>query len=133
MLVCRIADLEVWRVAVWVEKNGDSVEEGLRIQLSRVKFSELYQIGDIHIDLSRHVVLDGSNEIRLSPTEFAILRRLVISDGAAVPYDELLGGTENGWLDEKDAPGLIRHQLRNLRMKIKRADVGEDLIVNVRG
>jgi len=109
-----------------VENNGDCVEKGLRIHLSSVKFSGQIQTDELHVDLSPCMVLVGCHEIRCSPIQFSLLRRWLLFDGAAVARDELLGRTESGGLDEKNASGRIRYQLRNLRIKWKRADVGED-------
>jgi DNA-binding response OmpR family regulator len=91
-----------------------------------------YEVGVLVIDLAyRQVTIDGQ-EIRLSPTEFDILQRLVLADGAVMDYEELLGYEEDEVLGDRDAAELLRYHIRNLRGKLKEADFDEELIVNVR-
>jgi two-component system response regulator VanR len=91
-----------------------------------------YEVDVLVIDLAyRQVTIDGQ-EIRLSPTEFDILQRLVLADGAVMDYEELLGYEEDEVLGDRDAAELLRYHIRNLRGKLKEADYDEELIVNVR-
>jgi len=91
-----------------------------------------YEVGALVIDLAyRQVMVDGQ-EVRLSPTEFDILQRLVLADGAVMDYEELLGYEEDEVLGDRDAAELLRYHIRNLRGKLKEADFDEELIVNVR-
>jgi DNA-binding response OmpR family regulator len=91
-----------------------------------------YEVGVLTIDLAyRQVMVDGQ-EIRLSPTEFDILQRLVLADGAVMDYEELLGYEEDEVLGDRDAAELLRYHIRNLRGKLKEVDYDEELIVNVR-
>jgi DNA-binding response OmpR family regulator len=91
-----------------------------------------YEVGDLTIDLSyRQVTVDGQ-EISLSPTEFDILQRLVLAEGAVIDYEALLGYDEDELLGNRDAAELLRYHIRNLRGKLKEADSADDLIVNVR-
>ena len=48
------------------------------------------QFGDIEIDLDGHVVRLRGVEVRLSPTEFAFLKQLVLNIGKVVPQRVLL-------------------------------------------
>jgi DNA-binding response OmpR family regulator len=91
-----------------------------------------YEVGDLTIDLAYRQVMVGGQEISLSPTEFDILQRLVLADGAVMDYEELLGYDEGEVLGNRDAAELLRYHIRNLRGKLKEADYGEELIVNVR-
>ena len=46
--------------------------------------------GDVEVDLAGHRVRRGTVEVRLTPTEFAVLRELVFSAGEVVTHRELL-------------------------------------------
>ena len=92
-----------------------------------------YIIGSVEVDLSSHIVTFYESEIDLSPTEFNILRELVVAEMAVVAYDDLLGYDEDVVMDNRDAAGLLRYHIRNLRRKLEEAGVEDDLIVNVRG
>jgi two-component system response regulator VanR len=91
-----------------------------------------YEVGDLVIDLSYRQVTVDEQEVKLSPTEFDILQRLVLADGAVIDYEELLGYDEDELLGSRDAAELLRYHIRNLRGKLKEAEGDEDLIVNVR-
>jgi DNA-binding response OmpR family regulator len=84
------------------------------------------------VDLSSHQVLIDAFEVSLSPTEFAILERLIRADTAVLDYENLLGDEEGQVLDARDAALLLRYHIRNLRQKFREAGGDPDLIVHVR-
>ena len=47
-------------------------------------------LGDVTVDLQRHRVTRGGAEVRLTPTEFALLRVLVLNAGRVMTHRELL-------------------------------------------
>lgn len=91
-----------------------------------------YEVANLHVDLSRREVSADGRSIALSPTEFDILQRLILADGAVVFYDDLLA-YDDAVLDFQDAAGLLRYHIRNLRRKLEEGGVAPDVIVNVRG
>ncbi len=100
---------------------------------ARERIGGKYRVGDhLVVDLSSHCVAVGAAEVSLSPTEFAILSRLILADTAVLDYEDLLGYEEGQVLDERDAAELLRYHIRNLRQKLKEAGGDPNLIVNVR-
>ena len=92
-----------------------------------------HAIGDLVVDLARCHVSVAGVAVRLSPTEFHILRRLILGDGAVVSYEELLAQRSGETLDAHDAAGLLRGHIRNMRRKLKETGAPCNLIANVRG
>lgn len=96
-----------------------------------------FQIGEVIVDLASHQVIVDGKDVRLSPTEFAILQRLVLAAGGAVDYDDLLGHDDETVMDTRDTAELLRYHVRNLRAKLAEATGGAgaplDIIENVRG
>jgi DNA-binding response OmpR family regulator len=91
-----------------------------------------YELCGLVIDLARRQVTADDQEVGLSPTEFDILQRLVLADGAVIDYEALLGYGEDELLGDRDAAELLRYHIRNLRGKLKETDCADELIVNVR-
>ena len=92
-----------------------------------------FQIAVVVVDLGSHQVSVDGQEVRLSPTEFGILQRLLLAGGAAVDYDDLMGHEEEDVLDIRDTAELLRYHIRNLRSKLAQASATLDIIENVRG
>ena len=92
-----------------------------------------FQVAVVVVDLASHQVSVDGQDVRLSPTEFGILQRLLLAGGAAVDYDDLLGHEEEDVLDIRDTAELLRYHIRNLRAKLAQASDTLDIIENVRG
>ena len=61
---------------------------GVRKKASSGKMpSGSYEMGEIQIDFSRHLVKVHGQEVGLSLTEFLIVQRLIMANGAVVSYD----------------------------------------------
>ncbi len=52
--------------------------------------AEIKRFGDLEIDLTGHVVRLKGEEVRLSPTEFALLKQLVMNAGKVLTHRMLL-------------------------------------------
>ncbi len=102
-------------------------------QTTRARPSGRFQIAGLVVDLSSYQVSVDGHDVKLSPTEFGILQRLVLADGAVVDYDDLLGYDDEAVVDVKDAAELLRYHVRNLRAKLAQVDDALDMIENVRG
>ena len=73
--------------------------------------------GYLYMDISRRVVRAGSQEVRLTPTEFELLRQLMLYAGKVLTHRSLLRavwGPEYG--DEAD---YLRVYVRQLRLKVE--------------
>jgi len=77
----------------------------------------IYQFGDLVVDLDRHAVRRGGNEISLTPTEFELLNILVQNAGKVVTQHQLIDKVWGaGYVDESR---LLRVNISNLRRKIE--------------
>jgi two-component system KDP operon response regulator KdpE len=78
---------------------------------------EVKQFGDLEIDLTGHVVRLQGEEVRLSPTEFALLKQLVMNAGKVLTHRMLLQsiwGPEYGGESE-----YLRVYINRLRHKLE--------------
>jgi two-component system KDP operon response regulator KdpE len=92
----------------------------VRAQLRRPQTSQprsQLEFPDLVIDIDRRKVTQGEREIRLTPTEYAILELLARNAGRPVTFDDLIAGV---W---KGAPGTtndaVRFHVGSLRRKIE--------------
>jgi two-component system KDP operon response regulator KdpE len=65
-------------------------------------------LGNLTVDLARHHVAIGGNEVKLTPTEYEILRFLVLHAGRIVTHRQVLGAI----------PGSHREDVHYLRVYI---------------
>lgn len=78
----------------------------------------LKQFGDIEIDLDGHIVRLRGAEVRLSPTEFAFLKLLVLNVGKVVPQRQLL---QTIWGPQYSGEAeYLRVYINRLRQKLER-------------
>jgi two-component system, OmpR family, KDP operon response regulator KdpE len=74
------------------------------------------QAGGVLVDLKAHAVWVDGSEVRLTPTEFALLRVLVLNRGLLMTHRQLL--TEVWGPGYADATPLLRTHIANLRGKL---------------
>jgi two-component system KDP operon response regulator KdpE len=74
------------------------------------------QAGGVLVDLNAHTVWVGGSEVRLTPTEFALLRALILKRGLLMTHRQLL--TEVWGAGYADATPLLRTHIANLRGKL---------------
>ena len=89
-----------------------------RLKLSQGIQRDVYQIKDLTVDLSKHQVLLGDEEIHFTQNEFKILELLAIHAGKVLTYDFILkhvwgpyGGSGNNQ--------ILRVNMANIRRKLK--------------
>jgi len=76
-----------------------------------------FRCGELDIDLHSHVVTLSGQEVKLTPTEFRLLRCLVENAGRVLSADSIL---EQVWGPEyTDATGYVRRYIWYLRQKIE--------------
>ena len=75
-------------------------------------------VGSLTLDLNRKLGKLGERSVRLTPTEFALLRYLMLHPGQLFSSQELLRAV---WRYDPaaTAPSLVRWHIRNLRFKIE--------------
>ncbi len=77
----------------------------------------VYTIDQLTVDLSRRLVTLGGQEVSLTPTEYDILRVLVINAGKVLTHQQLLHQIWGGGYE--DEMHLLRVNISNLRRKIE--------------
>ena len=89
----------------------------LRAQLRRIGGRQQLEFPELTIDLERRRIVQGTRELRLTPTEFAILELLARKAGRPVTFDEIIAVV---W---KGAPGTsndaVRVHVGALRRKLE--------------
>lgn len=78
---------------------------------------ELIKIGEIELDFEQRSVYKSGKICELTPTEFAILKLLMVQAGRIFTRDEIL---ENAWEDTFETSSrILDTHIRNLRKKIE--------------
>jgi two-component system KDP operon response regulator KdpE len=76
----------------------------------------IFAIGDLWIDLANRMVRINDQEIQLTPTEYDLLRTLVISAGKVITNTQLL---HQVWGNGYDDLHILRVNISNLRHKLE--------------
>lgn len=88
-----------------------------------------FSSGDLHVDFLTHRVTVGGRPVRLSPTEYRLLRCLALNAGRVMTQDDLLvqvwGGEYEG--------DVLRVTIRRLRQKLESSAEIPRRIANVPG
>jgi len=92
------------------------IRAALRHRLQVQGERPIFRIDDLTVDLLRHTVKVGEQEIKLSPKEYELLRLLVQHAGKVLTHKFLLGEL---WDDRTD-PQYLRVYVRQLRQKIEK-------------
>src|SRR2546421_461222 len=78
------------------------------------------EVGPLVVDLAAHAVWVNGEEVHLTPTEFSLLRVLVLNRGLLLTHRQLL--TEVWGSEYADATPVLRTHIANLRAKLKGAE-----------
>jgi two-component system KDP operon response regulator KdpE len=73
-------------------------------------------VGNLTVDLARHRVAIGENEVKLTPTEYEILRFLVLHAGRIVTHRQLLAAIPGS---QQEDVHYLRVYIAQLRRKIE--------------
>ncbi len=113
--------------------NIDELAARLRVavrhRLQQQGAAPVYRNGDLLVDLVNRRVMVGSRPIRLSPTEFAILRLLAIHAGKVLTHDQIL---REVWGQNRTVD-YLRVYLRQLRKRIEADPHNPRYVVTVPG
>ena len=96
-----------------------------------LKSTASFACGDLSINFAQHRVFVRGNEVRLTRTEYALLRQLALSVNCVVLHEQLLAkvwGPE--YLNDID---YLRAYIRYLRRKIEEAPSAPQYILTTRG
>ncbi len=92
------------------------IRAALRHRLQQQGAERSFASGDLSVDLVRHLVRRGAEEVKLSPKEYDILEQLVIHAGKVLTHKHLL---REVWRNESVDPQYLRVYVRQLRQKIE--------------
>ena len=116
--------------------GADEFRSRVGAQLRRSAFHEsvrgdLVQVGDLTIDLARERVMRGGQPVTLTPTEWAVLRALMLHAGRTLTHAEIwqqVWGAQHG-----NAQAHLRVHITHLRRKLERTPATPSLIVTEPG
>jgi len=113
--------------------NADELAARLRValrhRLQRQGAAPVFRNGELMIDLVRRRIMRGAADVRLSPTEFAILRLLVLHAGKVLTHDQILGEI---WSHRRNID-YLRVYMRQLRKRIEIDPHNPQYVVTVPG
>jgi len=115
-----------WRAVV--EAVGKVQLGGAPAEAAPAARGERYRsVGRLQLDTQRHEVWFDGQSVAITPIEYTILNILTETPGVVVPYGALVRHTHGIAMSEREAYGLLRTHVRNLRHKIDR-----DYLISVR-
>ncbi len=93
--------------------------------------AEIYEIGDLTIDVPQHTVTRGGEEIQLTPLEFDLLLEMAQKPNQVHTREELLESVW-GYRNASDTR-LVNVHVQRLRSKIEHDPENPEIILTVRG
>jgi two-component system KDP operon response regulator KdpE len=99
---------------------------------SKQEANSVFSAGDLTVDLIQRVVRVGGAEVQLTPTEYDLLRALVLHAGKVLMHRQLVREVWGG-AHYEDALHLLRVNISNLRHKLERDPTRPRLIVTEPG
>lgn len=101
----------------------------MRHRIQRQGAMPIFRNGELLIDLVRRRIKRGATDIRLSPTEFAILRMLVLYAGQVLPHDQML---REIWNRRRNID-YLRVYMRQVRKRLEIDPANPQYILTVPG
>jgi len=80
---------------------------------------EIIHVGKLSIDISRHRVTANGDEVDLTPTEYDVLKLLVINTGKVMTHRQILREVWNKSEELEGVLHLLRVTISNLRSKLE--------------
>jgi two-component system KDP operon response regulator KdpE len=106
----------------------------MRVNLRRIAHPEtepVFTTRDLVVDLARRLVRVRGNDVQLTPTEYDLLRALVLHAGKVLTHQHLL---RQVWgLGYESESHLLRVNISNLRHKIERNSARPEYIITEPG
>jgi two-component system, OmpR family, KDP operon response regulator KdpE len=112
-----------------IDELAARLRVALRGRLQREGSAPVFRNGDLMVDLVRHRIMRGAVNIKVSPTEFAILRLLVLDAGKVLAHDLIL---QKIWNRHRNID-YLRVYMRQLRKRIEIDPHNPQYIVTVPG
>lgn len=102
-----------------------------RAAMPAVREDAVLEIDGLTIDIGRRVIARGIDPIRLTPTEWDLLRAFLRQRGRTLTHDQLFNAVWNG--SRGDPQQYLRVHVANLRRKIERDPIRPRLIITEPG
>jgi two-component system, OmpR family, KDP operon response regulator KdpE len=112
-----------------IDELAARLRVALRHRLQREGTAPVFRNGELMIDLVRRRIMRGPTNIKVSPTEFAILRLLVTDAGKVLTHDQVL---RDIWKHRRNVD-YLRVYMRQLRKRIEVDPHNPQYIVTVPG
>ena len=89
-----------------------------RIRMGQGKQQDVHKVKDLTIDITKHQIRQGEDEIHFTQNEFKILELLAIHAGKVLTYDFIL---EHVWgpFGGNNSNQILRVNMANIRRKLK--------------
>jgi DNA-binding response OmpR family regulator len=95
--------------------------------------SRFLRVGDLLVDLRKHIVTMRGEPVSLTPTEFAVLASLAEAAGTVLRCEELVSRSQGYDCSEQEARTIIKTHISHLRQKLEIDPSRPRHILNVRG
>jgi len=112
-----------------VDELAARLHVAVRHRLQRQGAAPVFRNGELSIDLVRRRITRGAIDIRLSPTEFAIVRLLVMSAGKVLTHDQVL---REIWNRRRNID-YLRVYMRQVRKRLEADPANPQYILTVPG
>jgi two-component system, OmpR family, KDP operon response regulator KdpE len=112
-----------------VDELAARLRVAMRHRLQREGAAPVFRNGELMVDLVRHRIMRGPVNVRVSPTEFAILRLLVVHAGKVLTHNQIL---KEVWNHTRNID-YLRVYMRQLRKRIEIDPHNPQYIVTVPG
>ncbi len=106
---------------------------GEEIDLSPEEDERVLEVGDMRMDLAKHIVTYKGEPVDLTPTEFRLLECLMARVDEVCTPQELVRCAQGYETDAWGARSIIRVHVRRLRSKLEPDPENPQFILNVRG
>lgn len=130
--------LEHWPALLEYMKDGGAILDGnsfSRLLANNRRFAvqdSLLEIGELRINLTRHIVTLCNQRVFLTPREFTLLACLAKNADSIVTFDELLSQAW-GYQSDLGERSQVRLYVARLRQKFSRNAASPDFILTERG
>lgn len=114
------------RIAVQLRKKAHSAVDGMSDESGRRTLA----VGNLQLDIALREVTAGGVSVKLTRTEYAILKMLMLNQGQVIPKSVMLDDISRDTPDCTD--GSLKQHVSNLRKKLRAAG-GKDYIESVWG
>lgn len=81
--------------------------------------SAVFKVGKLSMDISNHKVEVKGREVHLTPTEYSLLKAMVLNAGKIMTHGQILKEIWNKNEDFEEASHLLRVTISNLRNKLE--------------